>query len=240
MRKMPSQQEGDRCQYCNGLEWVFCQYFGTAPCSPPANTPTSVPFLTNTPSSTSTPTATATPTLPPTPTSTPTDSPTVNPCSTRIMSPVFGSCDGCTPHTAGQGYNPPHRAIDLAPTGAFVQQFLPPDWATNAGTSQLATVYAVADGTILGPQVTGIRDEIVLRMNDTWEFVYVHIHPLVTSGFVTAGTAIGTVISHTDATTYVPEGHPSDEDHLHFGLRHPYDITQSLDPASCLPGLNGG
>ncbi len=175
-----------------------------------------------------------------TPMSTPeaTASPDTNPCSAGALYPVFGTCgEQCAPHFAGQGYNPPHRAIDIAPSGAFDQQYLPPNWATDAGTKQFATVYAVADGTIL---TYGTSDALVLRVNNTWEFVYIHISPLVASGtFVKAGTPIGTVISHTYASTYTPEGHPSDEDHLHFGLRHPDDITESVDPASCL-GLTGG
>lgn len=170
----------------------------------------------------------------------PTDSPDVHPCTTRQIFPVFGQCgDKCIPRIAGSGYNPDnHRAVDIVPIGAYENYpdstYLAPDWSTRAKTQHYRFVYAVADGTIIGPDIVGIDDTIVLRLkSEIWEFVYVHIEPTKTQGDVRAGTILGWVIPYAQAShTY----ETSDRDHLHFGLRNPSRIMQSLDPGPCLWG----
>jgi RHS repeat-associated protein len=170
----------------------------------------------------------------------PEDSQDVNPCTTRYIFPVFGSCGvNCFPHLAGGNYNPDigHRAVDIVPIGAFENYpestYLAPDWSTRPGTEDYKTVYAVADGTIYKI----LDDGIVLRLSELWELVYVHIEPTVVSGFVSAGTSLGKIIPYYNATRTVDV---SDQDHLHFGLRHPVRQTESLHPGPCLPRLRGG
>lgn len=222
----PAQAQNVDCS-CHGIFAWACQQGILPPCSAPQ------PLA---------PTNTPQPTQTPTPNPTPTDSPNVNPCTTRNVFPVFGSCsdDKCIPHFAGSGYNPDgHRAVDIVPIGAFESYpstYLAPDWSTRPQTEAYNPVYAVTDGTVVYPLDPDVPDAIALRLSDTWEFVYIHIIPSVKSGSVTAGTKLGVIIPHSQASSKYEK---SDEDHLHFGLRNPSRTTQSLDPAPCLPGLTG-
>jgi RHS repeat-associated protein len=213
--KAPAQQG------CDLLTFIFSGFRCPTPQIPP--------FPTNTPQ----------PTPTPTPFPTPTDSPDVNPCTTRPISPVFGNYGAnSTPHVAGSGYTDTHRAVDIVPRGAYENypqsDYLAPDWSTRPATREYRTVYAIADGTVIYPIDREVLDAIILRLSDTWEFAYVHISPSVRSGTVSAGTELGTIISHDDASRFYES---SDQDHLHLGLRNPSDLTQSLNPEPCLPGL---